>query len=103
MSSIILAAIAANAALCLALGGVVPRGDSHARAARELQAACKGTPHEAEAARRARQLAEVLEHKTTVQYRGQPIRPDLAARTMKQARRFIEWVEEVLAEERPLR
>jgi hypothetical protein len=93
--------IAANDALCLALIGTVPGGDSHARAAREMQAACKGTRHEAEAAKRARQLAEVLEHKTAVQYRGQPVRPDAADRVMKQALRFLDWVEEVLAEERP--
>lgn len=101
LSSMILAAIAANDALCLALIGIVPGGDSHARATGEMQAACKGTHHENEAAKRAKQLAEVLEHKTTVQYRGQPIRPDTADRIMKQAQRFIDWVEDVLAEERP--
>jgi len=101
LSSIILAAIAANDALCLALIGIVPGGESHARATRELQAACKGTRHEAEAAKRARQLADVLEQKTTVQYRGQPVRPDTADRIMKQAQRFIDWVEDVLAEEQP--
>ncbi|MBU0608127.1 MAG: HEPN domain-containing protein [Armatimonadetes bacterium] len=103
LSSIILAAIAANDALCLALMGAVPGGDSHARAAREMQEACKGTRHEAEAARRARQLAEVLEHKTAVQYRGQPVRPETAERLMKQAQRFMDWVEDVLAEEQPPR
>lgn len=100
LSSAILAVIAANDALCLALIGIVPGGDSHARATREMQAACKGTRHEAEAAKRARQLAEILEHKTTVQYRGQPLRPETADRVMKQAERFIDWVEDVLAEER---
>ena len=103
LSHIILAAIAANDALCLALIGTVPGGDSHARATRELQAACKGTRHESEAARRARQLAEVLEQKSNVQYRGQPIRPETAEKVMRQAQRFIDWVEDLLAEERPER
>ena len=103
LSHIILAAIAANDALCLALVGIVPGGDSHARATREMQAACKGTRHEGEAAKRARQLAEILEHKTAVQYRGQLTRPETADRVMKQAQRFIDWVEDLLAEERPER
>lgn len=101
VSNVILAAIAANDALCLAMGGSIPGGESHARATQAMQSACKGTAHEGEAARRARQFAEVLEYKTAVQYRGLPVRSDTADRLMKQAMRFIEWVEDVLAEEQP--
>jgi len=99
LSSAILGAIAANDALCLAFGGTVPGAASHARAGNEMQLALRGTRHEAEAAARARQLAEILEHKTAVQYGGRPARPEAADRLMKQAGRYIEWVEAVLADQ----
>jgi hypothetical protein len=48
-SNAILAAIAANDALCMHLAGLQPKGESHVEAARVLQAACRGTRWEAEA------------------------------------------------------
>jgi HEPN domain-containing protein len=99
-SNAIHAAIAANDALCLFLGGERPRGQSHAEAARVLRRVCQGTQWEQEAATRAQQLTEVLQEKTAVQYEGRPIGARAADRVMKQAARFLEWAEAVLPPQR---
>jgi len=98
VSSAVLAAIAANDAICLYLGYGKPAGDSHTEAAQTLQEACKGTRHEEEAARRAEQLTQVLRHKAAAQYLAAPLSAEVAARTLKQAERFLKWAESVLEE-----
>ena len=96
VSNAVLAVIAANDAVCLYLLGEVPGGRSHGGAARLLQAACKGTRWEQEAATRARQFAQILREKNAAQYEGRLLAPETADRTMTQARRFLDWVDRVL-------
>ena len=96
VSNAILAAIAANDAVCLYLLGEVSGSGSHAEAARHLQTACKGTRWEREAATHARQFAQILREKNAAQYEGRPLAPETADRIMTQARRFLDWVERVL-------
>ncbi len=95
-SNAILAAIAANDALCMHLAGLQPKGESHVEAARVLQAACRGTRWEAEAPRRARQLTEALGLKNAAQYEGKALTRAQVAGVMKRVERYLEWVEEVL-------
>ena len=96
----ILAAIAANDAVCLRLKGACPTGESHTEAARILRQFCQGTPWEGEAPRRARQLADVLRHKTAAQYAGRRLSTDLVRRIMHQAARFIAWAVRVCSSAR---
>ncbi len=93
----ILAAIAANDAICLKLGRAQPRNQSHVEAARDLQAACRGTGFEQEAAERSRQLVEILRHKNAAQYNSAPLTADVVERIMTQAGRLIAWAKTVLA------
>jgi hypothetical protein len=93
----ILAVIAANDAICMKLGRPQPKNQSHAEAARDLQAACRGTGFEREAAERSRQLVEILRHKNAAQYNSSPLTRDVAERIMTQAGRFIAWAETVVA------
>ena len=102
VSNAVLATIAANDALCLFQIGERAQGQSHTEATRVLKRACRGTPLEPEATRRVQQLTEVLRQKTPAQYYGQQVSPDTAQRVMKQAERFIRWVEQALPEARPL-
>ncbi|MCX7598905.1 MAG: hypothetical protein N2512_08580 [Armatimonadetes bacterium] len=87
------AAIAANDALCLFLTSRRPAGKSHAQAAAALQDACKGTRWAQEAPQRAKQFTDVLQPKNRAEYYGEPIDEETAERVVKQARRFLEWVE----------
>ena len=96
-SNAILAVIAANDALCLRLARTQPGGESHAEAARVLKEACRGTTWEAEAARRAQQLSGVIRQKAAAQYSGRTLSPFEVAQVMRQAQRFLEWAEQVLA------
>jgi len=96
VSNAILAVIAANDALCLFLHGERAQGQSHAEARAALKTACRGTELEAEAAVRAQQLSDVLQQKHAAQYYGRPIGREAAGRAMKQAERFIGWVNDVL-------
>jgi hypothetical protein len=93
----IMAAIAANDAICLRLGRRQPRGDSHTQAAELLQEACRGTEWENDASDKARQLREMLRLKTAVQYLGRPLAADKLDNLMKQAERFMDWARGVLA------
>ncbi len=95
-SNAIHAVIAANDALCLYLLHERPGGDSHTEASRMLQRACKGTAWEREAARKARQYAQIVQLKNAAQYEGQLLRPDDVARIMTQAKRFLDWAQRVL-------
>ncbi len=95
-SNAVLAAIAATDAVCLYLVGEQPRGEAHSTAPTFLQRACKGTPWEAEAAARARQLADILQQKNAAQYHGKALNQTVAERTIKQTERYLRWVEAVL-------
>ncbi len=98
VSNAVLAAIAANDALCLYLGGRRVTGKSHAEAADVLQEVCRGTRWEREAGPRASRLTELIEVKNDVQYGRRTLSREDAARAMVQARRFLEWVEAILAD-----
>jgi len=93
--------IAANDALCLFLMGERAQGQSHLEAGNALTRACKGTPLERQVARRLRQLTEVIQQKNPSSYSGKQIDPETASRVMKQAARFIEWMEETLPADEP--
>lgn len=95
------AVIAANDAICLRLINERPGGESHTEAARVLTRACRGTPWERDCAQRVQQLALVLQQKSAAQYHGAALRPAVAERVLKQAERFVEWVEGVLARPEP--
>ena len=101
VSNAVHAVIAANDALCLFRIGERAQGQSHAEAAGVLKRACQGTTLERQATQRVQQLADVLQQKTPAQYYGKPIDPETARRVMKQAERFIRWVEESLPETGP--
>ena len=95
-SNAILAAIAANDAVCMFLGRRRPAGDSHSEAAQVLQEICQSTQWAPEAAEKARQLLELTRLKNAVQYHGTPLRREQIGKIMKQAERFIEWVQAIL-------
>ena len=95
-SNALMAVIAANDAVCLRLGRRQPKGESHAEAADFLKLACKGTAWEKDASERSRQLLAMLRQKTAVQYLGKPLPTDKIETIMKQAERFIEWVDSLL-------
>jgi len=96
-SNAILAAIAANDAVCLHVGGLQARGESHIEAAQVLQSVCKGTRWEQDARQRSRQLAEIIRHKNAAQYQGRPLSNPDAAKIMNQVARFIAWAEDVVS------
>jgi hypothetical protein len=83
-------------AVCLHLGEGKPEGRSHTEAATMLQDVCRGTAWEDDAAKRSRQLVDILRLKTAVQYGSRVLRADELKRLMGQARRFIEWAETIL-------
>ncbi|MCE5238480.1 hypothetical protein LLH23_08305 [bacterium] len=95
-SNAILAAIAANDALCLYLGGRRARADDHASAVALLRQITSKTEHSRAAAGHAEKLAAILQMKNEVQYYGAPITPAQAGRVMKQVRRLLDWVQSVL-------
>lgn len=95
-SNAILAAIAANDAICLFLIQQQPSGTSHTEAVRLLEEACQGTRWEEEAARKVRQLADLIHQKNAAQYRGEALSPQVVARIMLQAERFIEWAAQIV-------
>jgi len=97
-SAAVHAVICANDAVCLALAGSRPRGRSHAEAARALERACRGTRFEADAARQARRLGDVLRIKSEAEYGGRFVSMEEAERTLRQASRFVEWARRVVAE-----
>lgn len=97
VSNAVLAVIAANDAVCLRLISERPGGENHSEAVRVLARACRGTPWAGEASQRSLQLAQVLQQKNAAQYHGGQLSAETAARVMKQAERFIEWAERVLA------
>ena len=96
VSNAVLAVIAANDALCLFRIGERAQGDSHTEAAAVLTRACQGTALAVQLPRRVRQLTEVIEQKSASQYYGKQVSPDTAARVMRQAERFVEWVRATL-------
>jgi len=97
-SAAVHAVICANDAMCLALGGNRPRGRSHMEAARALERACRGTRFEEDAAKQARRLGDVMRIKSEAEYGGRFVRAEEAERTLRQARRFVEWVRRVVAD-----
>ena len=97
VSNAVLAVIAANDAVCLRLINERPGGETHGEVVHVLTRACKGTPWEAEASQRRQHLSQVLQQKNASQYHGSPLSAQTADRVMKQAERFIEWAEKVLA------
>lgn len=97
VSNAVHAVIAANDAVCLRLINERPGGDNHSDAARVLLRACRGTTWESEASHRGQQLTQVLQQKNAAQYHGVLLSAETAERVMKQAERFIEWAEKVLA------
>jgi HEPN domain-containing protein len=97
VSNAVHAVIAANDAVCLRLINERPGGETHSEAVRVLTRACKGTPWEAEASQRGQQLTQVLQQRNASQYHGALLSAETAERVMKQAERFIEWAEKVLA------
>jgi hypothetical protein len=101
VSNAVHAVIAANDAICLYLIAERAQAQSHAEAARVLRRACRGTALEQEVGQRAQQLVDVLQQKTPSQYYGKQIDDDTAQRVMKQAERFIRWVEATLPQPGP--
>ena len=97
VSNAVHAVIAANDAVCLRLINERPGGENHSEAVRVLMQACKGTPWEPEASQRGQQLTQVLQQKNASQYYGTLLPAAVAERVMKQADRFLEWAETVLA------
>ena len=95
-SAAVHAAICANDAVCLALSGERSSSKTHGEAVRLLRQACKGTPFEAEAGRRARQLTDILSVKTEAEYSGRRVSEREAARVVEQARRLVRWAREVV-------
>jgi hypothetical protein len=95
-SNAVLAAIAANDAVCLVLTGTTSGGESHTRAAAALREACRGKPCEREAAEKSRQLLDILREKSAVQYHGRPLSAGSATKVMRQTERFVEWAEGVV-------
>lgn len=95
-SNAIHAVIAANDALCLHQLGERPGGESHSEAAQFLQRACRGTRWEQDAARRARHYTQIIREKNAAEYEGRSIGPEAADMIMKRAKRFLDWVEELL-------
>ncbi|MFO7945872.1 MAG: HEPN domain-containing protein [Armatimonadota bacterium] len=95
-SNAIHAVIAANDAICLYLSGERPTGDSHSQAAQVLQRACRGTQWEEEAAKRARQFAQIMREKNAAEYEGRSLDQETVAMIMRRARRFINWAETIL-------
>ena len=93
----ILAAIAANDAICMRLGRSQPKNQSHTEAVRDLTAACRGTRFERAAAEHGRQLLALLRHKSAAQYNTSPLTADAVERILTQSKRFIEWAETVIA------
>lgn len=97
VSNAVHAVIAANDAVCLRLLNERPGGENHAEAVRVLTRACRGTAWEEEAGQRGQQLAQVLQQKNASQYQGNILSDAVVDRVLKQAERFIEWAEKVLA------
>ena len=95
-SAAVHAAVCATDAVCVAFTGERPRGKSHLEAMKLLQRACKGTRHEADAAARVRQLAQILSRKTDAEYSGRALSLSEAAKAVAQARRFIGWASHVV-------
>lgn len=95
----VLAIIAANDAVVVALGGMVRKSRAHEEAGRALREACSGTRWEADASQKARQLAVVLSHKNAAQYEGRSLRPADVHRIMVQTERFIEWAARVVRDQ----
>ena len=96
-SNAILAVIAANDAVCVRLGAGRPAGDQHTEAAvAGLRATCRGTAWEKDAAEQGRRLVDIVGQKNAAQYYGRDISAEQADRIMKQAERFLGWVERVL-------
>ena len=95
-SNAILAAIAANDALCLRRIGRRSQGESHMEAVRVLQEACRGSVWEEQAAQTAQQLRDIIRLKSAAQYGGRPLSAATVAKLLRQVERLIEWVEEVL-------
>lgn len=92
----ILAAIAANDAICLRLSGRRPDGQSHTEAVAYLQDACRRSGLSAEGRERCRQLMGVLRHKNAAQYNSGPLTGETVDRIMKQVERFLAWAEGLL-------
>lgn len=99
VSVAVLAIIAANDAVVVALGGMVRKSRAHEEAGRALREACSGTRWEADASQKARQLAVVLSHKNAAQYEGRSLRPADVHRIMVQTERFIEWAARVVEDQ----
>jgi len=96
VSNAVHAVIAANDALCLFRIGERAQGDSHAEAAAALRRAYQGTALEGQVRQRIRQLTDVLEQESPSQYYGKQVTRDTAARVLKQAERFLDWVRDTL-------
>jgi hypothetical protein len=96
-SNAILAAIAANDAICLRRIGRRGHGESHVEAARVLQEACGASKWQAEAAVKARQLRQIIGLKNAAQYEGEPLGPAVVDRVIRQAKRFVEWADQVVS------
>jgi hypothetical protein len=95
-TSAIMAAIAANDAICLRLSGRHPDGQSHTEAVAYLQEACQRSGMAEEGRERCRQLMGVLRHKNAAQYNSGPLTSETIERIMKQVERFMPWAESVL-------
>lgn len=98
VSNAVHAVIAANDALCISLLGRRSSGTSHRDAAHLLQAACRGTQWEREAAARSRQYSQIVSIKNAAEYEGVPLSPETAQRIMTQSKRFLDWIECVLTD-----
>ncbi len=96
MSNAALAVINANDALCLALLGRSATSETHAQAADWLQEAARRAGLEEAGAEQARHFRAVVGPKNEAQYGRAETTNDAADRIMKQAKRFIDWVDEVL-------
>jgi HEPN domain-containing protein len=95
-SAAVHASIHANDAVCLALVSERWKGKSHREALGLLQRACRGTKHEAQAARRMQQLGQILSVKTDAEYGGRALTSDEAAKVTERAKRFLGWASEIV-------
>ncbi len=96
VSNAALAVISANDAVCLAFLGRLATSETHAQAAHLLTEAARRGGFEEAAAEQVRRFGEIVGLKNDAQYGRSEMTMDKADRVVKQAKRFIDWVDEVL-------
>lgn len=100
VNNVVLAAVAANDALGVWRTGQAAGAHSDADILSLLSRACSGTPMESALPQRTGQLRSLLTHEWSAS-RGGPVLEAAAREVMTEAADFIDWVEDILAAERP--